>query len=77
MDIVIDTSAIIAVIANEPEKPSLIRLTSTEARQNLATLLDKAASEGEVRLKRRDDRFRLSGIDLANLEAGANRCVVS
>ena len=28
MDIVIDTSAIIAVIANEPEKPSLIRLTS-------------------------------------------------
>jgi hypothetical protein len=28
--------------------------TYTEARQNLATLLDKAASEGEVRLKRRD-----------------------
>ena len=28
--------------------------TYTEARQNLATLLDKAAAEGEVRIKRRD-----------------------
>lgn len=26
----------------------------TEARQNLATLLDKAAAEGEVRIRRRD-----------------------
>lgn len=28
--------------------------TYTEARQNLASLLDKAADEGEVRVKRRD-----------------------
>ncbi len=28
--------------------------TYTEARQNLASLLDKAAAEGEVRIKRRD-----------------------
>ena len=28
--------------------------TYTEARQNLASLLDKAAAEGEVRVKRRD-----------------------
>ena len=28
--------------------------TYSEARQNLAALLEKAASEGEVRLKRRD-----------------------
>ena len=28
--------------------------TYTEARQNLATLLDRAAAEGEVRIKRRD-----------------------
>jgi len=28
--------------------------TYTEARQNLASLLDKAAQEGEVRVKRKD-----------------------
>lgn len=28
--------------------------TYTEARQNLATLLDKAAADGEVRIRRRD-----------------------
>ena len=28
--------------------------TYSEARQNLASLLDKAAAEGEVRIKRRD-----------------------
>jgi hypothetical protein len=28
--------------------------TYTDARQNLAVLLDKAATEGEVRIKRRD-----------------------
>ena len=28
--------------------------TYSEARQNLANLLDKAAAEGEVRIKRRD-----------------------
>ena len=28
--------------------------TYTEARQSLATLLDKAANEGEVRIRRRD-----------------------
>jgi hypothetical protein len=28
MDIVVDTSALIAVIANEPEKPTLVELTS-------------------------------------------------
>ncbi len=28
--------------------------TYTEARQNLATLLDKALQDGEVRIKRRD-----------------------
>ena len=30
--------------------------TYTEARQNLATLLDKALQDGEVRIKRRDGR---------------------
>jgi hypothetical protein len=30
--------------------------TYTEARQNLATLLNRAALEGEVRIKRRDGR---------------------
>ena len=30
--------------------------TYTDARQNLAKLLDKAAAEGEVRVKRRDGR---------------------
>jgi hypothetical protein len=30
--------------------------TYTEARQNLASLLDKAAKEGEVRIKRKDGR---------------------
>ena len=29
--------------------------TYTEARQNLASLLDKAVLEGEVRIRRRDD----------------------
>jgi hypothetical protein len=31
--------------------------TYTEARQNLASLLDKAANEGEVRVKRRDGQI--------------------
>ncbi|MDJ0755779.1 MAG: hypothetical protein QNJ45_19790 [Ardenticatenaceae bacterium] len=31
-----------------------IVFTYSEAQQNLATLLDKAAAEGEVRIKRRD-----------------------
>ncbi len=30
--------------------------TYSEARQNLATVLEKAAREGEVRIKRRDGR---------------------
>ena len=30
--------------------------TYTEARQNLASLLDQAAKEGEVRIKRKDGR---------------------
>ncbi len=30
--------------------------TYSEARQNLASLLDKAAAEGEVRIRRRDGR---------------------
>jgi hypothetical protein len=30
--------------------------TYSEARQNLASLLDKAAEEGEVRIKRKDGR---------------------
>lgn len=30
--------------------------TYTEARQNLATLLDKVIQDGEVRIKRRDGR---------------------
>ena len=30
--------------------------TFTEARENLASLLDRAAREGEVRIKRRDGR---------------------
>ncbi len=31
--------------------------TYSEARQNLATLLDQAVSEGEIRIKRRDGRL--------------------
>ncbi|WP_374685830.1 type II toxin-antitoxin system Phd/YefM family antitoxin [Promineifilum sp.] len=31
--------------------------TYTEARQNLASLLNRAAAEGEVRIKRRDGRI--------------------
>lgn len=31
--------------------------TYTEARQNLASLLDRAAKEGEVRIRRRDGRI--------------------
>ena len=31
--------------------------TYTEARQNLASLLERAAQEGEVRIKRRDGRI--------------------
>ena len=31
--------------------------TYSEARQNFATLLDKAAQEGEVRVKRKDGRI--------------------
>ncbi|MFZ1767670.1 MAG: type II toxin-antitoxin system Phd/YefM family antitoxin [Caldilinea sp.] len=31
--------------------------TYTEARQNFASLLDKAADEGEVRVKRRDGQI--------------------
>jgi prevent-host-death family protein len=32
----------------------MIVYTYSEARQNLASLLDRAAQEGEVRIKRRD-----------------------
>jgi len=31
--------------------------TCSEARQNLASLLDKAAKEGEVRIRRKDGRI--------------------
>lgn len=52
--------------------------TYTEARQNLATLLDKAMREGEVLIKRRDGQVfvvkpqaRLSSpLDVAGLDLG-------
>ncbi len=50
--------------------------TYTEARQNLASLLDKAANEGEVRLKRRDgqvfvikpERITASPLDIEGID---------
>ena len=47
--------------------------TYTEARQNLATLLDKAAAEGEVRIKRRDGQvfvIRLETSQKSPLDVG-------
>ena len=47
--------------------------TYTEARQNLATLLDKAAAEGEVRIKRRDGQvfvIRLETSEKSPLNVG-------
>lgn len=35
----------------------MIVYTYSEARQNLATLLDRAAEEGEVRIRRKDGRI--------------------
>ena len=50
--------------------------TYTEARQNLATLLDKALQDGEVRIKRRDGQVFVvrpqaragSPLDIAGLD---------
>jgi PHD/YefM family antitoxin component YafN of YafNO toxin-antitoxin module len=55
----------------------MIVYTYSEARQNLASLLDRAAQEGEVRIKRRDGQvfvvkpesraespFEVEGVDL-------------
>ncbi len=52
--------------------------TYTEARQNLASLLDLAAREGEVRIKRRDGRIfvvkperkRGSPLDVEGIDLG-------
>lgn len=52
--------------------------TYTDARQNLAALLDKAAREGEVRIKRRDGQVFVvrpetvagSPLDIAGVELG-------
>jgi antitoxin Phd len=52
--------------------------TYTDARQNLAALLDKAAREGEVRIKRRDGQVFVvrpetiagSPLDVAGVELG-------
>lgn len=50
--------------------------TYTEARQNFASLLDKAADEGEVRVKRRDgqvfvirpERTTVSPLDVEGID---------
>ena len=47
--------------------------TYSEARQNLATLLDKAAAEGEVRIRRRDGQvfvIRLETSEKSPLDVG-------
>jgi hypothetical protein len=52
--------------------------TYTDARQNLAALLDKAAREGEVRIKHRDGQVFVvrpeavagSPLDVAGVEVG-------
>lgn len=52
--------------------------TYTEARQNLATLLDKAVADGEVRIRRRDGSVfvirpaRVSGspLDVEGIDLG-------
>lgn len=52
--------------------------TYSEARQNLATLLEKAAQEGEVRVKRKDGKTfvirpepnRESPLDVQGLDLG-------
>lgn len=52
--------------------------TYTDARQNLAALLDKAAREGEVRIKRRDGQVFVvrpetvagSPLDVTGVELG-------
>ena len=52
--------------------------TYSEARQNFATLLDKAAQEGEVRVKRKDGQIFVirpepstdSPLDVAGLDLG-------
>lgn len=54
--------------------------TYTDARQKLAALLDKAAVEGEVRIKRRDGRVFVvrpasasgSPLDVAGVDLGLN-----
>lgn len=54
--------------------------TYSEARQNLATLLEKAAQEGQVRVKRRDGRVFVirpepcadSPFDIPGLDLGLN-----
>jgi len=55
--------------------------TYSEARQNFATLLEKAAQEGEIRVKRKDGQIfviRLetcadSPFDIAGLDLGLSR----
>jgi antitoxin Phd len=55
--------------------------TYTEARQNLATILENAAREGEVRVKRRDGRvfvikpviIEKSPLDVAGIDVGLSR----
>jgi hypothetical protein len=50
--------------------------TYTEARQNLASVLDKASAEGEVRVKRRDgqvfvikpERLTTSALDVEGID---------
>ena len=52
--------------------------TYTEARQNLASLLDRAADEGEVRVKRRDgqvfvikpEHTKTSPLDIDSIDLG-------
>ncbi len=52
--------------------------TYSEARQNLATLLDQAVSEGEIRIKRRDGQLFIvqpitpteSPLDVAGVDLG-------
>jgi antitoxin (DNA-binding transcriptional repressor) of toxin-antitoxin stability system len=56
----------------------MIVYTYSEARQNFATLLDKAAQEGEVRVKRKDGQVFVirpaprqdSPLDVAGIDLG-------
>ena len=55
-------------------------VTYSEARQNLASLLDKALAEGEVRIKRRDGQEfvlkpveqKASPLDVDGIDLGVN-----